>query len=84
MLLWWIISLIILIACIIFAYRMIVSTYEFLPADKRYFLRFYKSPVVKGKESGQPNTLKVLNKKVQSVEDNTIFYQMQFLKLQTG
>ena len=82
MLLWWIISLIILIACIIFAYRMIVSTYEFLPADKRYFLRFNKSPVVKGKELVQRHTLKVLNKKVQSVEDNTLFYQIQFLKLQ--
>ena len=35
---WWIVSLISLIACAIFAYRMIVSSYEFLPADKRYFL----------------------------------------------
>ena len=41
---WWIVSLIILIACIIFAYRMIVSSYEFLPVDKRYFLGLFKNP----------------------------------------
>ncbi len=37
---WWIVSLIILIACIVFTYRMIVSSYDFLPADKKYLPRF--------------------------------------------
>ena len=82
MLVWWILSLIILIACIIFAYRMIVSTYEFLPADKRYFLGFYKNPDSPNARPVQRDSLKALNKKVQSVEDNTTFYQIQFSKFQ--
>ena len=81
---WWIISLIILIACIIFAYRMIVSSYEFLPADKRYFLGFGKniSPTNTSSNPMQRDELKVLKNKVQSVEDNTTFYQIQFTKFQ--
>lgn len=82
--LWWIISLIILIACIIFAYRMIVSSYEFLPVDKRYLFRFNKDPETTTSEITQVSrdTLKVLKNKVQSVEDNTTFYQIQFSKFQ--
>ena len=82
MLVWWIMSLIILIICIIFAYRMIVSTYDFLPADKRYFLGFYKNPGLTDPAPVRRGTLKALNKKVQSVEDNTTFYQIQFSKFQ--
>jgi chromosome segregation ATPase len=82
MLIWWILSLIILIVCIIFAYRMIVSSYEFLPADKRYFLGLYKKPGLQDTAMVQKNTLRTLNKKVQSVEDNTTFYQIQFAKFQ--
>ena len=82
MLVWWVLSLIILIVCIIFAYRMIVSTYEFLPADKRYFLGFYKNPGSQDAGPVQRDTLRALNKKVQSVEDNTTFYEIQFSKFQ--
>lgn len=82
MLVWWIISLIILIGCFIFAYRMIVSSYEFLPADKRYFLGFYKNPGLQDAGPVQRDTLRALNKKVQSVEDNTTFYEIQFSKFQ--
>ena len=82
MLVWWILSLVILIICIIFAYRMIVSSYDFLPVDKRYFLGFYKKPVLNDSGSVQKDKLKSLNKKVQSVEDNTTFYGIQFSKLQ--
>jgi hypothetical protein len=77
---WWTVSLIILIACIIFAYRMIVSSYEFLPADKRYFLGFFKNPTETG--SLQKDSLKVLKNQVQSVEDNNTFYQIQLSKFQ--
>ena len=79
---WWIVSLIILIACIIFAYRMIVSSYEFLPVDKRYFLGFFKNPANTETGSSQRDSLKVLKNKVQSVEDSTTFYQIQFTKFQ--
>lgn len=82
MLVWWIVSFIILISCIIFAYRMIVSTYEFLPAEKRYFLRFTKSKISNEDLPVQTETLRVLKKKMQSVEDNSTFYEIQFSKLQ--
>ncbi len=79
---WWIISLIVLIACIIFAYRMIVSSYEFLPADKRYFLWFNKETFSQGNMPVQRDAIKVLKNKLQSVEDNTAFYEIQFSKFQ--
>ncbi|MEO8862579.1 MAG: hypothetical protein ABI358_14215 [Ginsengibacter sp.] len=80
--LWWIISFIILIACVIFAYRMIVSSYEFLPADKRYLFKFNKDQNTTEAVHTNRDSLKVLKNKVQSVEDNTTFYQIQFSKLQ--
>jgi chromosome segregation ATPase len=82
MLVWWILSLIILIVCFIFAYRMIVSTYEFLPANKRYFLGFYKNPGLQDAAPAQRDSLRALNRKVQSVQDNTTFYEIQFSKFQ--
>ncbi|MDQ6902140.1 MAG: hypothetical protein M3139_03890 [Bacteroidota bacterium] len=80
--LWWMISLIILIACVIFTYRMIVTSYEFLPADKRYLFRFNKEQNTSEAIPASRDTLKALKNKVQSVEDNTTFYQIQFSKLQ--
>ncbi len=79
---WSVISLIILIACVIFAYRMIVSSYEFLPSDKRYFLRFKKYPPAHNTLSDQPDVIKILRNKVQHVEENSTFYNMQFNKFQ--
>ena len=80
---WWIISLIILIACIIFAYRMIVSSYEFLPSDKRFFLGFNKNSNTDDTTTlVQRDAFKALKNKVQSVEDNTTFYEIQFSKFQ--
>ncbi len=79
---WWIISLIVLIACIIFAYRMIVSSYEFLPADKRFFFGFNRHPTTSTNFPDHPDALKILRNKVQHVEDNTTFYHIQFSKFQ--
>ena len=80
---WWIISLIILIACVIFAWRMIVSSYEFLPSDKRYFWKFGKDTSSENdKPARQSDSIRKLNMKVQAVEDNTTFYQIQFTKFQ--
>ena len=81
MLIWWVLSLIILIACGIFTYRMIMSSYEFLPADKRFFLKFKKQkeqPIF----SDMPDSIRVLRNKLQHVEDNTTFYHIQFTKFQ--
>ena len=79
---WWIVSLIILIFCIIFAYRMIVSSYEFLPVDKRYFLGFFKNAAHTETASLQKDSLKVIKNQLQSVEDNNTFYQIQLSKFQ--
>ncbi|MEP6584710.1 MAG: hypothetical protein ABJA90_10605 [Ginsengibacter sp.] len=79
---WWIVSLIILVGCIIFAYRMIVSSYEFLPADKRFFFRFNKNANPSTNFPDHPDALKILRNKVQHVEDNTTFYHIQFSKFQ--
>lgn len=81
MLIWWVLSLIILIACGIFTYRMIVSSYEFLPADKRFLFRFRKQgepPIF----SDMPDSIKVLRSKLQHVEDNNTFYHIQFTRFQ--
>ncbi|MEO6188365.1 MAG: hypothetical protein ABIO82_03585 [Ginsengibacter sp.] len=61
---------------------MIVSSYEFLPSDKRYFLRFGKDPASKTALSDQPDVIKILRNKVQHVEDNSTFYNLQFNKFQ--
>ncbi len=79
---WWIVSLIVLVACIIFAYRMIVSSYEFLPADKRFFFGFNKNPASSTNFPDHPDALKILRNKMQHVEDNTTFYHIQFSKFQ--
>lgn len=79
---WWLLSLIILISCSIFAYRMIISSYEFLPADKRFLFRFYKNSNSQSTSPVQGDALKILRNKVQHVEDNTSFYQVQFSKFQ--
>lgn len=82
MLVWWIISLIILITCIIFAYRMIVSSYEFLPADKKYFVRFNRNESTNDAAPIHRDALRALDQKVQSVQNNTTFYDIQLSKLQ--
>ena len=78
---WWVLSLLILIACIIFAYRMIVSSYEFLPFDKRYFFKFNKNSNDDQRRSYLNETRNVSLKGVpKSFEDDNTFYQTQFMK----
>ena len=79
---WWIVSLIILIACFIFAYRMIVSSYDFLPTDKKFSLGFKKDAPSQNSTPAQQEVIRSLRNKLQSVEDNTSFYEIQFSKFQ--
>ncbi len=79
---WWIVSLVVLIVCFIFAYRVIVSSYDFLPSDKKLFPRFKKNISSSGTPPLQQEALRNLRNKVQSVEDNTSFYEIQFSKFQ--
>ena len=78
---WWVISLAVLIASFIFAYRMIVSTYDYLPEGKKHLLVFRKNHVaetsfVKGE------MIRDLKCKLQEMEENGSFYEIQFSKLQ--
>lgn len=79
---WWIISLIILIVCFIFAYRMIVSSYDFLPTDKKFSLGLKKETPSQNSTPAQQEAIRSLKNKLQSVEDNTSFYEIQFSKFQ--
>jgi len=82
MLIWWILSLIILIVCLIFAYRMIASSYEFLPANKRNFTIFSKSSLLSLPASEQHERQHPIRNSTQSTDDYNSFYQIQFTKLQ--
>lgn len=78
---WWVISLVVLIASFIFAYRMIVSTYDYLPEGKKHLLVFRKNNVA---ESGsvKGEMIRDLKGKLQEMEENASFYEIQFSKLQ--
>lgn len=78
---WWIISLVVLIACFIFAYKVIVSSYDLLPADKKNFLSFKKDSTTE-RNSARPEALWDLKNKLQKVEENSSFYEIQFSKMQ--
>lgn len=78
---WWIISLVVLIACFIFAYKVIVSSYDLLPVEKKNFLSFKKAPDTE-KHSPKPEALWDLKNKLQKVEESSSFYEIQFTKLQ--
>lgn len=82
MLIWWVLSLIILVGCGVFTYRMIVSSYEFLPADKRFLFGLKKRPAEKEIFSDSPDPIRILRSKIQHVEDNSTFYHIQFNKFQ--
>lgn len=77
---WWIVSLIILIACIVFAYRMIVSSYEFLPADKKSLPRLGKRAAKAKSLSTQSESSGNLNSRLQSLEETNAFHEIQFSK----
>lgn len=78
---WWIISLVVLIACFIFAYKVIVSSYDLLPVEKKNFLSFKKTPDPEN-HSPKPEALWDLKNKLQKVEESSSFYEIQFTKLQ--
>lgn len=74
---WWVMSLIILIACAIFAYRMIVSSYQFLPADKN---RLYGGKIFPGSNTNGLKTRDILclKSKLQKIEE--LYYEENELK----
>ncbi len=80
--LWWILSLTILIACFIFTYRLIVSSYEFLPAGKKFFFGLRKDYRDEATSASQEEIIRNLRNKLQSVEETSSFYEIQFSKFQ--
>jgi chromosome segregation ATPase len=79
---WWIISLIVLIACFIFAYKAIVSSFDFLPADKRSIFFFKRDIPIESNSPGRTDGIWDIKKHLQKVEENSTFYELQFTKLQ--
>ena len=78
---WWIISLVILIVCFIFAYRVIVSSYDYMPGDTKNFLSFKKNIPLERASSNNEAIWDIKNK-LHRVEENSSFYEIQFSKLQ--
>jgi len=78
---WWVISLIVLIACFIFAYRMIVSSFDYLPEGKKHLLIFRDNDPAE-KSSAKEELIWDLKNQLKKVEENASFYEIQFSKLQ--
>lgn len=77
----WIISLIVLLASIVFVYRMLVTSNEFIATDKIFPFKFLKTGSARDKSYRK--SLSVLNSKIKSLEDSNAYYEMQFSKLQS-
>lgn len=77
---WWIISLAVLIACFIFAYRMIVSSYNFLPDDRKK-LRDFKKDADAENSRTKSGEIWNLKSKLQKMEEDSSFHEIQFSKL---
>lgn len=80
MLIWWIISLVVLIICFIFAYRVIVSSYDYMPGDTKNFLSFKKGASPENYPANNETIWDIKNK-IHQVEENSSFYEIQFSKL---
>jgi chromosome segregation ATPase len=80
---WWLISLVVLIACFIFAYKVIMSSYDFLPADKKNIFSFKKNTFSEnGASSQRSEVIWDLKNQLKKVEETSSFYEIQFSKLQ--
>lgn len=75
----WIASLIVLIACFIFAWKMLVNNFDLLPHDKKLpmFKNYTPSEISYNQE-----TLRGIKSKLRSLEDQNAYYEMQFTKMQ--
>jgi chromosome segregation ATPase len=80
MLIWWIISLVVLIICFIFAYRVIVSSYDYMPGDTKNFLSFKRNTPSENNPANNETIWDIKNK-IHQVEENSSFYEIQFTKL---
>lgn len=79
---WWLISLVVLIACFIFAYKVIMSSYDFLPVDKKSIFSFKKNTFTETNVSQRSEAIWDLKNQLKKVEETSSFYEIQFSKLQ--
>lgn len=77
----WIISLIVLIASVVFVYRMLVTSNEFIATDKIFPFKFLKAG--SGRDKFYRQSLTILNSKIKSLEDSNAYYEIQFSRLQS-
>lgn len=74
----WIICLVVLIVCFIVALRMLINSYDVIPADKKFrlFNSFTPSEISYHMES-----IPALRSKIRSLEDKTDYFQSQLEKI---
>lgn len=75
----WIVSLLVLIACFIFAWKMLINNFDMLPNEKRFpvFKNYTPSDISYNQE-----TLRGIKSKLRSLEDQNAYYELQFTKMQ--
>lgn len=74
----WIISLIVLIASVVFVYRMLITSNEFISTDKPSPFKFLKAGA--GRDKFYRQSLSVLQSRIKSLEDSNTYYEIQFSK----
>ena len=75
----WIVSLLVLIACFIFAWRMLVNNFDMFPGEKKFtMLKNYTPSDI----SYNQETLRGIKSKLRTLEDQNAYYELQFSKLQ--
>ena len=76
----WIVSLVLLIACIVLAYWIMVSSYDYFPSDKKFFFGFRKR--TSSDAYHHEETLRALRSKIKSIEESESYREIQVSKLQ--
>ena len=73
----WIVSLVVVIACVIFAYWMIVSSYDEIPAKQKF--PFIRRTLPANKQANE--TVAALRSKIKDLEEHYSYQDIQFSKL---
>lgn len=76
----WIVSLIVLIACLVFAYWMMASSYDYIPSERKFLFGFKRAKAPG--ESLNEETIRALRSKIKSIEETGSYHEIQFSKFQ--
>ena len=80
--LWWVLSLLILIGCIVFALYIFYSGYKAAPAKKEFGFKKNYNPIGASISITKQQVISSLKLKLQAVENNSMLYYNELLKLQ--